>query len=77
MQAPIVRAFAEGEQAKRLLEVAKQHGINIREGEAENLLQILKSVPVNAEIPFELYNAVARIFAYFYMKQSQNDLEKK
>lgn len=62
MNAPVLKAFGEGAQAKKIVEMAAQHGIEIKEGESTELLQVLKNVHVNDEIPVELYAAVAAIY---------------
>lgn len=62
--APIVKAYAEGDAARRLIEVARKHGVEIKPDQEEGLLLALKSVKVNTEIPREIYLAVARIYAY-------------
>ena len=62
--APIVKAYAEGDAAKRLIEVARKHGVEVKPDQEESLLLALKSVKVNTEIPREIYLAVARIYAY-------------
>ncbi|MBN8222608.1 MAG: EscU/YscU/HrcU family type III secretion system export apparatus switch protein [Spirochaetes bacterium] len=62
--APVVKAYAEGDAARRLLEIARRHGVEIKPDQEEGLLLALKSVKVNTEIPREIYLAVARIYAY-------------
>jgi flagellar biosynthesis protein len=62
--APTVRAYAEGDAARRMVEVARGHGVEIKPDQEEALLLALKSVKVNTEIPREIYLAVARIYAY-------------
>jgi len=62
--APIVRWYAEGDAAKRMIEVAERHGVRVEANQAESLLLALKSVKINTEIPREIYLAVARIYAY-------------
>lgn len=62
--APIVRWYAEGDAARRLLELARARGVRIEENQAEELLLSLKSVKRNSRIPKELYLAVAKIYAY-------------
>ena len=64
VRAPVVRAYAEGEAARRMLEIARKHGVEVRQDQEESLLLALKSVKVNTEILPALYLAVARIYAY-------------
>ncbi|MCX7633546.1 MAG: EscU/YscU/HrcU family type III secretion system export apparatus switch protein, partial [Turneriella sp.] len=40
--APVVRWYAEGEAAQKLLELARRHNIPVEEGQAEELLLALK-----------------------------------
>ncbi|HRP68156.1 MAG TPA: EscU/YscU/HrcU family type III secretion system export apparatus switch protein [Turneriella sp.] len=69
--APIVKAYAEGEAAQRMLEIARKHGVQIQEGQEESLLLALKSVKLNTQIPTEIYLAVARIYAYLIGKKKE------
>ncbi len=62
--APVVKAYAEGDAARRMIEIARKHGVEIKPDQEEGLLMALKSVKVNTEIPREIYLAVARIYAY-------------
>lgn len=72
MSAPIVKAYGEGNLAQKIIEIARSNNVEIREGESVDLLKQLSSIPVNKEIPPELYLAVARIFAYLYGKKTEN-----
>jgi flagellar biosynthesis protein len=69
--APIVRWYAEGDAAKRLLELARQRGIRIEEDQAEELLLALRGVKLNSRIPREIYLAVAKIYAYVLSQGSR------
>lgn len=69
--APVVRWYAEGDAAKRLLDLARDRGLHIEENQAEELLLALRSVRLNSRIPREIYLAVARIYAYILSQQSQ------
>ncbi|MBV6492268.1 MAG: hypothetical protein LDLANPLL_00261 [Turneriella sp.] len=62
--APLVKAYAEGEAARRMVALAREHGVEVKDGEEESLLLALKTVKVNTQIPPEIYLAVARIYAY-------------
>ena len=57
-------AKGRGYLAELILEVARQHGIPIREDAA--LLEKLYRLELEAEIPPELYEAVAVILAWAY-----------
>lgn len=61
-EAPILLAFGENRAAERILELARQAGIPVRESPAE-ALEILRGWPVGEEIPEELYALVAQILA--------------
>jgi flagellar biosynthesis protein len=61
---PVVKAYAEGDAARRMIEIARKHGVEVKPDQEEGLLMALKSVKVNTEIPREIYLAVARIYAY-------------
>ncbi len=62
--APRVLASGEGWLARRLREIAEVHGIPLqKDGELAELLSML---PLQDEIPSELYPAVAEVFAFLY-----------
>lgn len=69
--APRVRWYAEGDAAQALIDAARRQGVTIERGHAESLLLALKSVRLNAEIPAEIYLAVARIYAYLLQKNEK------
>ncbi|NPA51660.1 MAG: type III secretion system protein [Aquificae bacterium] len=62
--APKVKAKGEGLIAEKIIQIAHQNNIPIKED--KELIQILSSIPLDQEIPPELYKAVAEIFAYIY-----------
>ena len=62
--APKVAATGQGETAERILAEAEKHGIPIRQD--PDLLEVLAQIPLGAEIPPELYQAVAEILAFVY-----------
>jgi flagellar biosynthesis protein len=63
-RAPKLVAKGQGYLAEKILELARQHHIPVRED--KNLLQILSRLDLNQEIPAEVYNAVAEILAFIY-----------
>lgn len=69
--APVVKAYAEGDAARRMIEIARKHGVEVRPDQEESLLLTLKSVKVNTEIPREIYLAVARIYAYLLSEEKK------
>ncbi|MFQ5740289.1 MAG: EscU/YscU/HrcU family type III secretion system export apparatus switch protein [Acidobacteriota bacterium] len=62
--APRVTAKGEGLLAEKLIEIAKKHGVPIRED--RNLVQVLSQLDLDREIPPQLYVAVAEILAFVY-----------
>ncbi|HFC97780.1 MAG TPA: hypothetical protein ENJ40_04910 [Thermosulfurimonas dismutans] len=63
-RAPRVVAKGQGYLAELILELARQHGIPIRED--HELIRELFRLEIEAEIPPELYEAVAVILAWAY-----------
>jgi flagellar biosynthesis protein len=62
--APKVVATGRGATARRILDLAFQHGVNVRED--ADLAQILAAVDVDSVIPLEAFMAVAEILAHVY-----------
>lgn len=62
--APQVVASGQGEIAARIIETAREAGVQIVED--ADLLTLLAKVPVGQEIPVELYEAVAEVLAFVY-----------
>ncbi|WP_447979475.1 EscU/YscU/HrcU family type III secretion system export apparatus switch protein [Candidatus Nitrospira bockiana] len=62
--APRVTAHGEGFTAERIIELAREAGIPIREDPA--LVQLLMQFDLEACIPPELYAAVAELLAFLY-----------
>ena len=62
--APRVVASGQGEIARRILELAQQHGIPIHEAPA--VVEALAQLEVGTEIPAEFYQMVAEILAFIY-----------
>ena len=63
-RAPRVLASGAGEIARRILELAREHNVPIRED--DSLAEILAKLDVGYEIPPETYRAVAEILAFLY-----------
>jgi flagellar biosynthesis protein len=63
-RAPKLVAKGQGHLAEKILDLARQHNIPVRED--KNLLQILSRLDLNQEIPAEVYKAVAEILAFIY-----------
>ena len=67
--APRVVASGGGEVADRLLALAREHGVPIRED--RDLVELLARCDVGHEIPLELYAAVAEVLAFLYRANAQ------
>lgn len=75
MSAPVIKAYGEGHLAARILQIGRDNDILIREDETDSLLEVLKQLKINHQIPPEIYAGIARIFAFFYMKETGNLLK--
>lgn len=63
-RAPRVTAKGEGRIAEKILEIAKEAGLPIKED--ADLVEILSRLKLNEEIPPETYVIVAEILAWVY-----------
>jgi len=68
-RAPKIAGKGRGHLAEKILELARQHHIPIRED--KNLLQILSHLGLHQEVPTEVYKAVAEILAFIYRLNSR------
>jgi flagellar biosynthesis protein len=71
--APIVVAKGKGLIAERIIQIAQEHHIPIRED--PDLVEVLAKLELNQFIPTELFQAVAEILAFIYRmsdKRHQN-----
>lgn len=62
--APKVTASGRGEIAQKIIEAAKEAGVDIVQD--PDLIEVLGRVPIGEEIPPELFQAVAEILAFIY-----------
>jgi flagellar biosynthesis protein len=62
--APRVVAQGRGAIADKIVELARNHGVAIREDRA--LVSVLSKLDLDREIPPQLYAAVAAILAFLY-----------
>ena len=62
--APVVAAKGAGEIAERIIKIAMEHGIPVRED--PDLLEALSKLDINEEIPVELYQVIAEVLAWVY-----------
>ncbi|MCX8031730.1 MAG: FlhB-like flagellar biosynthesis protein [Thermodesulfovibrionales bacterium] len=63
-KAPKVVAKGRGYIADKIIQMAKQHGVPLKED--ETLVEILSKLDMYEEIPVELYKAVAEILVFVY-----------
>ena len=61
-QAPRVTGIGKGDLAERMLEIARQHGVPLVEN--PQLAAALSRLPLDQEIPEQLYRAVAEVLGY-------------
>ncbi|QOP41537.1 EscU/YscU/HrcU family type III secretion system export apparatus switch protein [Sulfurimonas marina] len=62
--APRVTAKGEGKTAQKILEIAKENDIPIKQD--ENLIELLSNVELDHEVPPEMYKAIAEVFSFIY-----------
>ncbi len=62
--APRVSAKGKGYLAQQIIEIAKTHGVEIRED--ADLATLLSKLDIDTPIPLEAYAAVAEILSYIY-----------
>jgi flagellar biosynthesis protein len=62
--APKVTALGRGIIAEKIIDIAHEQGIPIKND--PDLVQVLSKLKMDAEIPVELYRAVAEILAFVY-----------
>jgi len=65
-QAPKVIAKGKGHIGEKIIKIAKENNIPIKEDPF--LVEALSKLEINQEIPPELYKAVAEILVYIYKK---------
>ena len=68
--APTIVASGAGEVAKRILALAEEHNVPIREG--ESVVECLAKIPVGYEIPQETFAAVAEIIAFLFRLETDS-----
>lgn len=67
--APTVLAKGQGQIAERIIQIALDEGIEIHQD--ADLIQILKAVDIDSEIPLEAFSAVAEIISYIYQANNK------
>jgi flagellar biosynthesis protein len=63
-QAPSVTAKGRGEVAEKILAIARENGVPVRED--KDLVALLSACDLGDEIPTELFTAVAELLTYLY-----------
>jgi flagellar biosynthesis protein len=63
-EAPRITATGKGEIAERIMALAEEHGIPLRED--PDLVTLLAQLDLGTEIPSNLYVAVAEVLAFAY-----------
>lgn len=67
--APTVTAVGRGEVGKRIIELAREHGVPLEEDPL--LAEALSRVEVGSEIPETLYRAVAVVLGFILRQNAQ------
>ncbi len=67
--APTVTAKGQGKVAENIIELAREHGIPIKDD--PDLVEVLASLEIDQEIPPEIYVAVAELLAFVYSANSE------
>jgi len=62
--APTVVAKGAGPVAEKILEIARAHGVPIKED--ADLVETLSALDLNQDIPPELYSVIAEVLAWVY-----------
>ncbi len=62
--APKVTAKGEGKTAQKIIQIAKESGVTLKKD--ENLVELLSKIELDAEVPPEMYAAVAEVFSFLY-----------
>ena len=63
--APVVNAKGTGELAERIIEIARENDVYLKED--AGLIQILAELELGDEIPESVYKAVAEVIAFAYI----------
>lgn len=67
-QAPKVTAKGRGLVAERIIELAREHQIPIKED--PDLIEVLSQLDINQEVPPSVYRIVAELLAWVYKMNS-------
>lgn len=69
MPAPVVTAQGQGEVAERIIALAQEHGVTVRQD--PDLVTLLAQLDIGQTIPPELYAVVAEVLAFVYQLKSK------
>lgn len=64
--APKVTAKGEGKTAQKIIEIARENDVPIKED--KDLIELLAKVELDHEVPQEMYKAIAEVFSFIYKK---------
>lgn len=67
--APVVLASGQGRLAEKILNIAKENNIPIKND--QNIIDLLIKLNIGEEIPTELYKAVAEILSFIYRLEKE------
>lgn len=73
--APTVTASGRGIIAEKIIELAREQGVPIKND--PDLVSVLSKLKVGSEIPAELYRAVAEILAFVYSLNEDQRITKQ
>ncbi|AKJ53332.1 type III secretion exporter [Campylobacter lari] len=72
--APKILANTKGENAAKIISLAKENGIPIKED--KDLVEVLSKLDLGDEIPPNMYKAVAEIFAFLYKVANEDETKQ-
>ena len=70
-EAPVISASGRGALAEKILQLAFENGIKVREDSA--LAEMLAQIDIDSPIPSEAFMAVAEILSYVYRANGKPD----
>ena len=74
--APKITAKGKGERASKIIKIAKEHDIPIKDD--ADLIELLSQIDIDKEIPGSMYKAVAEIFSFIYdLSNNKKDIDNK
>jgi len=73
--APKLSAKGSGDVADNIIELAKKHGIPIKDD--PDLVAVLSKLKIDDEIPSEVYVVVAELLAFVYSANSKRKYDTK